>query len=176
MNDRLVYKEHFEMLELPLEADFAEVHKAWQLLKEIYSTDSLATISLTGELSEEERCRLLAGIETSYQVLTSFFHERRHRLRDQVQELAAAITDYDGAALRRIREQLAIPLDDVAMATRVPRRHLENIEKDNYGALPVPVYTRGFVVNYAKHLSLDAEKVAESFMERFRSWLEKKKQ
>jgi cytoskeletal protein RodZ len=67
-----------------------------------------------------------------------------------------------------------VPLDDVAMATRVPRKHLENIEADNYQALPVAVYTRGFVINYAKHLALDAELVAKSYMEKYRKWQEEK--
>ncbi len=168
MKDRHLYKAHFEMLELPLEADFAEVHKAWQILKEIYSTESLATMALAGEVREEERQLLLEGIEASYQALTAFFHERRHQAADQVRQLTAGITEYDGATLRRLREELQIPLDDMAMATRVPLPHLENIEGDNYVLLPVAVYTRGFVVNYARHLSLDAEKVAVSFMEKFR--------
>jgi len=172
MKDRHLYKVHFEMLELPIEADFAEVHKAWLLLKEIYSTDSLATISLGDEVSEADRQRLLADIEASYQALTVFFHERRHRVEDQVRNLTADISDYDGATLKRLREQLQVNLDDVAMATRVPLRHLINIEADNYACLPVPVYTRGFVVNFARHLSLDAEKVAESFMAKFRHWSE----
>ena len=167
MKDRHLYKAHFEMLELPLEADFAEVHKAWQLLKEIYSSESLATMPLADEVSEEERLRLLEEIEASYQALTAFFHERRHQVVDQVRQLTAGISDYDGATLRRLREELEIPLDDLAMATRVPRQHLENIEADNYVLLPVAVYTRGFVVNYARHLSLDIDTVVASFMEKF---------
>jgi len=167
MKDRRLLKAHFEMLELPLEADYSEVHKAWLMLKELYSSESLATISLGEEVIDENRRLLLTRIEESYQVLTRFFHERRHQQQDQVQKLTADIDDYDGVTLRRIREQLNIPLDDVAMATRIPRQHLDNIEKDNYSVLPVKVYTRGFVVNYAKHLSLDSERVAKSFMEKF---------
>jgi hypothetical protein len=173
MKDRHLFKEHFEMLELTPEADFAEVHKAWQLLKEIYSTESLATMALAGEVSPEERQRLLAEIEASYQVLSAFFHERRHQVADRVNQLTAEISDYDGATLRRLRKELHIPLDDLAMATRVPRQHLENIEGDHYELLPVAVYTRGFVVNYARHLGLDAEKVAASFMDKYRQYLQK---
>ncbi len=175
MKDRLPYKKYFEMLELPLEADSAEVHKAWLLLKDLYSTDdSLATIAMADELSPEERRRLLAGIDEAYQALTLFFQDRRDQAEAQIQKLTANLNDYDGATLKRLREELRIPLDDVAMAIRVPRRHLENIEEDNYEALPVAVYTRGFVVNYARHLSLDGEKVAQSYMEKYRRWQEDK--
>ena len=58
------------------------------------------------------------------------------------------------------------------MFTRVPRRHLENIEEDNYGSLPVAVYTRGFVFSYARHLALDAELVAKCFIDKYRRWQE----
>jgi len=170
MKDRTRYQAHFAMLEVPLESSFDEVHKAWLLMKEIYSTDSLATISIADEVSDEDRRQLLGKIEESYQALSEFFREYQPVVDTSVLEMTSAITDYDGNALRTIRHLLHIPLDDVAMATRVPRRHLESIESDNYAALPVAVYTRGFVVNYAKHLALDAEAVAKSYMEKYRKW------
>lgn len=172
MKERARYQAHFEMLELPLEASFDEVHKAWLLLKEIYASDSLATISIADEVSEDDRLALLARIEESYQALSEYFRKYQPPVDNSVKEMTSAITDYDGAALRTIRHLLHIPLDDVAMATRVPRKHLENIEADNYAALPVAVYTRGFVANYARHLSLDAEAVAKSYMEKYRRWQE----
>ncbi len=170
MKDRARYQAHFEMLEVPLEASFDEVHKAWLLMKVIYSTDSLATISIADEVSEGDRHQLLARIEDSYQALSEFFREYQPVVDNSVLEMTSAITDYDGNALRTIRHLLHIPLDDVAMATRVPRRHLESIEADNYAALPVAVYTRGFVMNYAKHLALDYETVVKSYMEKYRKW------
>lgn len=175
MKDRSRYQAHFEMLELPLEASFDEVHKAWLLMKEIYSTtDSLATMSIADEVSDEDRRQLLNRIEASYQALSEYFREYQPVVDNSVLQMTSTITDYDGNALRTIRHLLHIPLDDVAMATRVPRRHLENIESDNYEALPVAVYTRGFVVNYAKHLSLDAEAVAKSYMAKYRKWQEER--
>mgnify|MGYP000512820909 CR=1 FL=1 len=59
-------------------------------------------------------------------------------------------------------------LDDMAMETRVQYKHLQDIEADNFAELPVAVYTRGFVVNYTKFLSLDPEVVAKSYMDNFR--------
>ena len=41
---RQAYREHFEMLELPLDATFDEVHKSYLLLKETYSSETLATL------------------------------------------------------------------------------------------------------------------------------------
>ena len=58
------------------------------------------------------------------------------------------------------------------METRVQHKYLVDIEEDNFGELPVAVYTRGFVVNYAKFLSLDPEVVAKSYMDNFRQYQE----
>jgi len=172
MKDRARYQANFEMLELPLEAGYDEVHKAWLLMKETYSTDSLATMSIADEVSEEDRRQLLTRVEESYQILSGFLREHQPVVDTSVLQMTSAITDYDGSALRTIRHLLHISLDDVAMTTRVPRRHLESIEADNYEALPVAVYTRGFVVSFAKHLALDSELVVKSYMEKYRKWQE----
>lgn len=174
MKDRTPYKAHFEMLEVPLDANFDEVHKAWLLMKEIYSTESLATMSIGDEVDEKDRRQVLLKIEEAYQALGEFFRDHQQLADNSAHKLAEGITDYDGNALRTIRHLLHVPLDDVAMSTRVPRKHLENIENDNYEALPVAVYTRGFVINYAKHLALDADLVAKSYMEKYRKWQEEK--
>lgn len=174
MKDRASYQTHFEMLELPLDANFDEVHKAWQLLKDIYSTDSLATMSIDDEVSEKDRRLLLARIEEAYHTLGEFFRDHQQPDDNRVLMLTKDITEYDGKALRTIRQLLRVPLDDVAMSTRVPRRHLENIEEDNYAVLPVAAYTRGFVASYARHLALDVELVAKSYMEKYRRWQDEK--
>ena len=45
-------KDHFEVLELPVEADLSEVRKAYLLLKEIYSTESIVTMSVADEVTD----------------------------------------------------------------------------------------------------------------------------
>ena len=60
------------------------------------------------------------------------------------------------------------------MTIRVQQKQLANIEANNYAGLPVAVYTRGFVMNYAKFLSLDPETVAKSYMAKFKLWSEEK--
>lgn len=55
------------------------------------------------------------------------------------------------AARQRRGEQL----DEVEQATRIRQAYLHALETDRFDRLPVPVYTRGFVRNYAIHLGLD---------------------
>ena len=52
--------------------------------------------------------------------------------------------------------------------TRVSKKHLDNIEKENFSSLPALVYVRGFVYQYAKCLRLDPNVVASSYINRVR--------
>jgi cytoskeletal protein RodZ len=65
---------------------------------------------------------------------------------------------------------LKIGLDAVASATRVPIQRLEDIEAENFADLPAEVFTRGFVVAYARHLALDVERVVADYMQCYGEW------
>lgn len=170
--DREEYRPHFEMLELTIEASPADVNKAYSILRDIYSKDTLATMSLPDEISSGQTEEVLQQIEDSYQALAGMFGEEQQQVATFVEQLVCDMTEFNGAVLKEIRHKLEVSLDDMAMATRVLRKHLVNIEEDNFGELPVAVYTRGFVVNYAKFLSLDAEIVAKSYMDNFKKFHE----
>jgi curved DNA-binding protein CbpA len=72
---------------------------------------------------------------------------------------------FDGAVLRRIRMSLGIELDEVALRSKISLEHLHSIEEDRFGALPSPVYVRGFVKEFARCLGLDPSAVAGSYFE-----------
>ncbi|MCP4669029.1 MAG: helix-turn-helix domain-containing protein [Deltaproteobacteria bacterium] len=61
-------------------------------------------------------------------------------------------------------------MHDVALSTKVQIKHLEDIEDENYDALPPDVYTRGFVISYARYLALDTNAVAADYMNRYHEW------
>ena len=60
-----------------------------------------------------------------------------------------------GEQLKLARERLGMGLSDLAAKTRVPMRHLESIERSEFGALPGQTYTVGFVRSYARAVDLD---------------------
>ena len=60
-----------------------------------------------------------------------------------------------GERLRIAREAKGLSLDDVARQTRIPVRHLEHIEREEWESLPAITYSVGFVRSYANAVDLD---------------------
>ncbi|HEX9947173.1 MAG TPA: helix-turn-helix domain-containing protein, partial [Allosphingosinicella sp.] len=64
-----------------------------------------------------------------------------------------------GERLRVAREAKGLSLDDVARQTRIPVRHLEHIEREEWDALPAITYSVGFARSYANVVELDGAKI-----------------
>jgi transcriptional regulator with XRE-family HTH domain len=71
-----------------------------------------------------------------------------------------------GDQLQRAREAMGLSLDDVANRTRIPIRHLQNIEREEWDALPAATYAVGFTRNYANAVGLDGASLARILRER----------
>lgn len=68
-----------------------------------------------------------------------------------------------GEELRREREIRGISLKEIADATKISKRFLEAIERNDHTTLPAPVFTRGFVREYARYLGLNAEEMVNRY-------------
>jgi len=71
-----------------------------------------------------------------------------------------------GERLKRAREAKGLSLDDVARQTRIPIRHLQNIEMEDWDAMPAPTYAVGFARNYANAIGLDGAAIGVELRER----------
>ena len=67
-----------------------------------------------------------------------------------------------GATLRAAREALRLDLSQVAAETRIPLRHLEAIEDDNFEGLPSRAYAIGFSRTFAKAVGLDPAVITDA--------------
>jgi curved DNA-binding protein CbpA len=76
--------------------------------------------------------------------------------------------EFSGDFLRKIREYKNLDLQRLCDMTKVSRTHLQDIEAEDFSRLPVAVYVRGFVFQYAKCLKLKPELVANSFIARMK--------
>lgn len=54
----------------------------------------------------------------------------------------------------------ALSLAEVEQATKIRKRYLEGLERDDYTVLPDAVYTQGFLKTYANYLGLDGEEIS----------------
>jgi hypothetical protein len=72
--------------------------------------------------------------------------------------------EFNGELLRKVRTAAGLSLQQVSERTRISVRHLENVEADRYGSLPVGVYLRGILMNLSRELGLDGLKVSKSYM------------
>ena len=66
-----------------------------------------------------------------------------------------------GDRLRAAREKMKLSLDDIATQTRIPLRHLENLEIGDWSKLPAPTYTIGFAKSYASAVGLDRTEIGD---------------
>jgi cytoskeletal protein RodZ len=65
-----------------------------------------------------------------------------------------------GTQLRAARDAAGLNLADIAAKTRIPQRHLEAIERDDFNALPSPTYSIGFARAYARAVDTDEVAIA----------------
>jgi cytoskeleton protein RodZ len=68
-----------------------------------------------------------------------------------------------GAELRKQREIRGISLREIADATKISHRFLEAIEHDDYKNLPAPVFTKGFIREYARYVGLSADALLDHY-------------
>lgn len=69
-----------------------------------------------------------------------------------------------GEELRREREMREISIREIADTTKISTRFLEAIEGGDFSSLPAPVFTRGFIREYASYLGLDSEEIVDRYM------------
>ncbi|HEX4803667.1 MAG TPA: helix-turn-helix domain-containing protein, partial [Myxococcaceae bacterium] len=72
---------------------------------------------------------------------------------------------FNGDLLRRIRQGRGFAIHEVAERTRIPLKHLENIEAGRYNQLPATVYLRGILTSLSKELGLDPTRVTKDYIQ-----------
>ena len=62
-----------------------------------------------------------------------------------------------GRILEQQRKERGLSLEEVEQATKIRKRYLTGLEREDYAMLPDAVYARGFLKTYANYLGLDGE-------------------
>ena len=71
-----------------------------------------------------------------------------------------------GQVLERARKERGLSLEEVENATKIRKRYLVGLEREDYGRLPDAVYAQGFLKTYANYLGLDGEELSREFRDR----------
>jgi cytoskeleton protein RodZ len=69
-----------------------------------------------------------------------------------------------GEELRRERLIREVPLDEISAATKISVRLLTALEASDVSKLPAPVFTRGFIRAYSRHLGLDPDEMVNAYL------------
>jgi flagellar biosynthesis protein FlhG len=168
---------YYETLGLTLTATPEQIDRAYRYHVSLYSDASLATYSL---LEPSERQQARAQVQEAYDVLKD---PLRRRAYDLSQGFSTSVTTpsekepnssspapvdlkdpVTGAVLRRVREERGISLEKIANKSKIGLRYLQYIEADRHRELPARVYLRGFLLEYARALGLDAGRIADSYL------------
>ncbi len=75
-------------------------------------------------------------------------------------------TVFTGSLLQQVREARKLDLGEIASRTKIGLAQLRAIEAEQWEQLPASVYLRGFLIEYAKCLRLDAPQVARTYLDR----------
>jgi flagellar biosynthesis protein FlhG len=181
---------HYDLLAIDRSATDEEIRRAYRKTREVYAAES---VCLCGLMTPEEVSSIVARVEEARDVLLDASRRRPYDLsitpvvemamstgfddEPAVAESAAVLapmpdltpdTEVTGALLRSVREARGVDLRDVAARTKISLQYLRAIEDDHFAALPPAVYTRGFVVEYAKYLKLDVDQVVRTWFRRYR--------
>ncbi|HLL23733.1 MAG TPA: helix-turn-helix domain-containing protein, partial [Kofleriaceae bacterium] len=81
----------------------------------------------------------------------------------------SATTVFTGALLRQIREAVGVELREIAEKSKIGMAYLHALEGEIFTKLPAAVYVRGFLSEYARALGLDAERVKQTYLARFKA-------
>ncbi|MDG2991870.1 DUF4115 domain-containing protein [Candidatus Synechococcus calcipolaris G9] len=78
------------------------------------------------------------------------------------QDRAAKLAEI-GAFLQEKRQELGLPLDEIAAKTMIRQSILEAIEAGTIAHLPEPIYTQGFIRRFADALGLEGKVIASEY-------------
>lgn len=167
--ERLKYKEYYDILEIKTDAAFLEVKSAYLHLKKLYSSQPMVLSPIMDEISEDRRDDILKKVEHAYDMLKEFYTaEEKGKIKSAKEWVRThnvpEFEVYSGNALRLTREVLGVELNEIALFTGVPGKHLKNIELERLDLLPPKGYIKVFLKKYAEYLSLDSERIIDDYL------------
>ena len=92
-----------------------------------------------------------------------------YEVKPEIETQIERADEIDGLFLQKVRLYKAVTLDQMSEEIRVIKSTLVALEANDIEALPVAVFTRGFVVQIARLLGLNERRISDAYMKYFRA-------
>ncbi|MGE0525567.1 MAG: helix-turn-helix domain-containing protein [Bdellovibrionales bacterium] len=92
-----------------------------------------------------------------------------YEINPEIEAEIESMQECDGQFLQKIRLYRGVSLDQMSEEIRVIKSTLVALEANDLDALPVAVFTRGFVIQMARVLGLNEHKIADAYMKFFKA-------
>jgi flagellar biosynthesis protein FlhG len=189
---------YYEILETEPGVSDEEVRRAYRSIKDIYASGSLVIAGLyedhelaelharvnaahdtlfapdrrrlydlalpEADLARAVRAAANAGRRTTQPISPAAAEERA----DTSEIAFDPDAEVTGEYLRKVRQARGIELGDISQRTKISERYLRALEEEVFTDMPAVVYVRGYIMEYARALRLDAPRVTESYLARYR--------
>ena len=184
---------YYEILQIAPEANHAEITKAFRRAKEAYRQNSLTAYSLFSEDEMANALNLIddayhvLGFPEKRRIYDlAYFPAKENQSETQnsrparkkstagtrrgsaradkaFEKLVSQTSEFNGAALKAIREHKNLALEEIADQTKISRSCLKAIEGEQSEVFPPRVYLMSFLRQYAVNLGLDPQKVVDTY-------------
>jgi curved DNA-binding protein CbpA len=92
-----------------------------------------------------------------------------YEVKPEIEKEIESIVDVDGQFLQKVRLYKGVKIEQMSDEIRVIKSTLIALENNDVDALPVAVFTRGFVVGISRALGLNEKKITDSYMKFFKA-------
>lgn len=82
----------------------------------------------------------------------------------QMEQEIQEASEYSGEFLQKVRDYKNLSIERMSLITKISKKKLRALEAEEYGQLPAPVFLRGYLMQYAKILKLDADTVISTYL------------
>jgi len=173
-------EKYFDILELPYDASVEDLNRNYNYLKALYSGDAIEITALNSDFSNEISRDYLARLDEAYTKVREGMEnrkttsaQRKVEMGEEVRQWLRQIDRFDGPLLKELRCRMGVELEDIHAVTRIQPEYLACIENEGFSAFRAEAYLRSYLIEYARYLGLDSNRVLADYLPRYRAWSEK---
>jgi hypothetical protein len=160
----------YRTLELAPGASLTEIKNAYLRLKRLYAEESPVLKVMTADFPPERRSAILAEVEEAYREVLASFKAPDETPTPLADKEPGRADIPSGSGLKRRREMRGLSLQGIYQVTKIRVEILENIEAENFAALPDESFLRNHLTQYARALGLNPKDIIEPYLERYHEW------